>query len=777
MEPPADRSEDLSNYDTVSVRTMNANCVACHTNYDEPGNEGDPITMHASAGTVSCVDCHGGNWQVAVPAGISPSDPSFERLKNQAHVLPNPKTAALWMTGARLSSANPEIPGALTLSESPDYIRFVNPGDLHAAKVACYNCHASITANTERSMMAHGAMLWGAALYNNGAINRKNPVFGESYTVHGTPRALLYNRDPAANQKTRMPGPPSADDTRRRGILPFLYPLSRWEVSQPGNVLRVFERGSRLIKGIEVANPNILLEVDPGKPDVRLSVRGFGTAVRTDPVFLGLQKTRLLDPTLNLFGTNDHPGDFRASGCSACHVVYANDRSPVHSGRWAAHGNMGFSATKDPSIPRNESGHPISHQFVRSPPTQTCIVCHIHPGTLVMNSYLGFTWWDNETDAELMYPKTQKYPTGDDEFAVNQHNPEQAATRGLWSNRFPNDQNHLGMVAGENFLERIYTDINPQLKHTQFADFHGHGWVFRAVFKQDRHGNLLDHFGKKVENPTAEKMKAGIDFQATKDQPTPPAGIPVHLKDIHLEMGMHCVDCHFLNDVHGNGNLYGEARNATAIECVDCHGTQREEAVVLQYLKASGPKRTELLRRVFSGNAASSLPDETIQRMISGRFQLQRQTGRLLQKRSVDKDGEPWVVSQTKDDRVKRATWNDSSEDAVRARRALYAHTVRVNGKWGVAPTPEEVAKDPSEKLAHDPDHFSCYACHTSWNTSCFGCHLPMRANWRKPMLHNEAIFTRNYTNYNFQTLRDDVYMLGIDGTVKGSKVVPIRSA
>src|SRR5205823_8614669 len=29
----------------------------------------------------------------------------------------------------------------------------------------------------------------------------------------------------------------------------------------------------------------------------------------------------------------------------------------------------------------------------------------------------------------------------------------------------------------------------------------------------------------------------------------------------------------------------------------------------------------------------------------------------------------------------------------------------------------------------------------------------------------------------NYQTLRDDVYMLGIDSSVKGNKVVPIRSA
>ena len=36
---------------------------------------------------------------------------------------------------------------------------------------------------------------------------------------------------------------------------------------------------------------------------------------------------------------------------------------------------------------------------------------------------------------------------------------------------------------------------------------------------------------------------------------------------------MQCADCHFDTDVHGNGQLYGEPRNATTINCIDCHGT------------------------------------------------------------------------------------------------------------------------------------------------------------------------------------------------------------
>src|SRR5262249_35966748 len=153
-------------------------------------------------------------------------------------------------------------------------------------------------------------------------------------------------------QRLQTVPPPDEYEIRLKGVVPFIDPLPRFEASQPGNILRIFERGARLPGEVALPNP---LE-DPGRPRARLSLRGLGTGTRTDPVFLGLTKTRLFDPTLNFLGTNDHPGDFRSSGCTACHVIYANDRSRIHSGPYAAGGNLGFSSNPDPTIPKNERG-------------------------------------------------------------------------------------------------------------------------------------------------------------------------------------------------------------------------------------------------------------------------------------------------------------------------------------------------------------------------------------------------------------------------------------
>ena len=111
------------------------------------------------------------------------------------------------------------------------------------------------------------------------------------------------------------------------------------------------------------------------------------------------------------------------------------------------------------------------------------------------------------------------------------------------------------MWSDPKFLETV-SELNPTLKLAQFSDYHGHGWMFQKVFKRDRKGNFLDAGGKVIPFDDGELWKKAV-----------------HLKDIHLEKGMHCVDCHFTQDAHGTGKIYGDRRAAIEITCQDCHGT------------------------------------------------------------------------------------------------------------------------------------------------------------------------------------------------------------
>jgi hypothetical protein len=673
----------------ADVDRKNSGCVSCHTSTDEP-------SMHPT-GTVrlACIDCHGGDSTATLPPGTNSKTPEYEQIKNRAHVQPNDPALAG-------RSGNPQRLYTKWLRESYEYVRFVNPGDLRVAAETCgtAGCHATEVLKVKTSMMTHGAMLWGAALYNNGSFPLKNARFGESYSASGVPQGI------------RTVPAPTAYEIRQKGILPELTPLERWEISQPGNVLRVFERGGE--KKGEIGNPD--REEESGRPDDKLGERGFGTLLRTDPVFLGLQKTRLLDPLLSLPGTNDEPGDYRGSGCTACHVVYANDRSPKHAGPYARFGHMGESASSDPTISKNKSGHPIRHSFTRAIPSSQCMICHVHPGTNMETTYFGYTWWDNESDGEAMYPREQHNPTNEERYQLALRNPEGAAARGLWSNL--------------DFLEKLGSpEFNSQLKQTQFGDFHSHGWVFRAVYKRDRKGNLLG----------AENNVVAPDDPAKFQK-------AVHLADIHLEKGMHCIDCHFEQDSHGTGKLYAEPRAAIELDCTDCHGTIEKRASLISSGPASPPGGThfDALRTPWNIR----------------RFEYR--DGKLFQRSMVEPDKE-WEVVQVLD--------TITPGNIHYSEKSRWAKTIRTDGKtWGDLPAD-------SSQLAHANSRMTCYACHTSWTPNCFGCHLAMMANQRKPMLHNEGLLTRNWTAYDFQVLRDDGFMLGIDGTVTGHRVAPVRSS
>lgn len=643
-------------------------CLECHAGAED---------MHQSPNVVlGCTDCHGGN---ATP-GLT---------QRKAHV--QPRNPIFWE-----SSANPNESTVLLNHESAEFIRFVNPGDLRVAEQACGLCHEDVIRRVDHSMMNHGAMLWGAALYNNGAVPFKNYRYGQAYGLDGAPLKLMN------------PTPVTAEETKLHGILPFIEPLPKFEVGQPSNILRIFEKGGEKQNSLGIPNP----EEAPGKPARRLSERGLGTLNRIDPVFLNLVKTRLHDPLLGFMGSNDHPGDYRSSGCTACHVVYANDRSPSQSGYYSKYGNQGLSFTADKQISKHERGHPIKHQFTRAIPTSQCMTCHMHQGNLFVNPYLGYTWWDQETDGEFMYPKQQKNPTEKELFDSLRKNPEAAAARGLWGDL--------------DFLEKT-AELNPKLKQTQFADYHGHGWIFRAVFKHDRKGNLVDLDDKIIPQDDAHKFSKAV-----------------HLKDAHLAHGMQCVDCHFDMDVHGNGNLYGESRAATTIECIDCHGTIEKRPT----LRTSGNGGKVDL-------AKSSTP-------WGPRFIW---NGTRLYQRSMMSPDVRWEVPQTMD-----TIDPNSSHYNPKSR---YAKTIRRDGKtWGNVPN-----GDGCTRLAHDNANVGCEVCHTSWATSCFGCHLPMRANQRVAANKFEGITTRNYTSYNPQVLRDDVFMLGKDATYKDHRLAVLRSS
>lgn len=689
--PPAPQKETQA-----EAQLNSAGCMSCHTTTDS-------LSMHTSTGVIlGCADCHGGNAAAVLPPGTPAGSPEYRRVLDAAHV--HPLHPEEWNYP---SSVKPPRTYTLLNKESPEFVRFMNPSDYRVVREACGACHLKEISQNERSLMSTTAMFWAAGAYNNGVLPFKHSIVGEAYTHEGEPAAIV---DP------QMPSPQMA---RLHGIEPRLVPLPSWETVPSADVFRVFERGGRInnTQFPEIGNPNSTGDIqeldESGRPDLRQSKRGPATGLRVSIPILNITKTRLNDPDMWFMGSNDNPGDYRNSGCAGCHVVYANDRDMQEGGPYAAFGNRGMGFGTDPTIPRDQTGHPIVHQMTTAIPTSQCMICHMHQPNLFLNSMLGYTMWDYETAAPQMWPKKQKYPTDTEMRAALERNPEGAVVHGKW--------------ADPNFSADV-NELNPKLNDTQFADYHGHGWNFRAIYKRDRKGNLLDDQNNVIPASDPEKFKKAV-----------------HLDSIHVDFGMQCVDCHFAQDNHGSGHIYGEAQAAIEITCADCHGT------VSRYpdLKTHGPAAPP------GGTDLSAL------RTSDGRAQFEWRAGKLYQ-RSAVYPGLEWEVTLVKD----TVTPGNPKYDPIAARAKLMSKGNSM--KWGPGV--------PEGDLAHSNDEMACYTCHLSWTTSCAGCHLPIEANQHTERHHFEGELTRNFATYNPEVAREDMFQLGRHSTVKNNVIAPIAS-
>ncbi|MEQ9641316.1 MAG: hypothetical protein RIM84_14925 [Alphaproteobacteria bacterium] len=743
-----------------------AGCVSCH-------ESSDLKTMHRNPAVIlGCTDCHGGDATVMRPPGTGPGapghgdgkhdgkkghaagagggddhggghatriyEPSYRHAMEEAHVLPSYPQG--WHYP---SSANPKHSYTLLNREAPEFVRFVNPSDYRIVHEACGACHLQDIEAAKRSLMSTGAMLWGGGAYNNGILPFKNYILGEGYTRDSQPAAFksLIPEDATDEFRAKL---------KARGVIEQFVPLPAFEVTPPGDVFRIFERGGRNIINLfpEIGLPNALGQTqrleEPGRPDIRQSNRGPGTGLRVAVPVLNITKTRLNDPFTWFLGSNDNPGDFRTSGCGSCHVVYANNREEKASGPYARDGHWGETKTVDPTIPHGEEGHPLKHEFTRAVPTAQCMNCHMHQPNIFLNSYLGYTMWDYESDAPSMWPEKQKYPTSAEDFEVLMRNPEEAATRGKW--------------ADIDFVRQVY-DMNPELKNTQFADYHGHGWNFRGIFKKDRKGNLLTADGEIVEPDDPKKWEKAV-----------------HMSSIHADKGMHCIDCHFTNDGHGNGYIYAEVANAVEIRCKDCHGTVDSYPTLRTSGPAARPGGMDLsVLRTQDGRLRFEYRGDDCEMPLDQRVDCKLYQRPSLWGTDMPDPTEPTIVEALGEFRewevsLVRSSVNPGSpgynEKAARAK--LMARDKSMEWGWGVAGNEAD--------RAHRDDDMMCFTCHLSWTTSCAGCHLPIQANRKMPRLHYEGGVTRNFATYNPQVVRDQMFQLGRHQTTKGNAIAPIRS-
>ena len=291
-------------------------------------------------------------------------------------------------------------------------------------------------------------------------------------------------------------------------------------------------------------------------------------------------------------------------------------------------------------------------------------------------------------------------------------NPDEAAARGNWSD--------------PEFLANTCATSTRRLRHTQFADFHGHGWVFRAVFKKDRKGNLLDHDGDVVRR--AEHRRSCW----------PPSRLP---------------------SARGARRRQGRTPPRRRARPPDGHPPGEGDALRRLPLRPGRPRQQPALQARSAPRSRSSASTATAPSAQAGRpsapsgpaaYTSQPRaaaTWRRCAPRPASGASSARATTSIQNSMVeprpragrssRRPTPSTRRSRRTTTQKSRLAKTVRFEADgqmvWGDLPGRT------ASRCAHANKNMSCIACHSSWNPSCFGCHLPQKANMKMPSCTTRA--------------------------------------
>ncbi|MEW5847414.1 MAG: hypothetical protein AB2A00_01325 [Myxococcota bacterium] len=353
------------------------------------------------------------------------------------------------------------------------YLRFINPGDLRVVDQTCGQCHVEEAMLVPRSTMAHTSGELTVARYRAGV---------QQDTV-GHVAGVTVND-------------PTYESTNTCST-PFL----------------------------QMFDPAPMTE-DSRNPDTRLSVEN----AQETYLVKSCNRCHLWD-----FGENRMRGDFRSSGCSACHMPYADD---------------GRSQSADPRIPKQTTPHPIKHQLTSAIPAEACMHCHYRGGR-IGPSFHGY----RESSGPGLNPPDV------DALGVSLHGHDpnyyltDEDTTNAWDETPPDVHQEAGMTCVDCHTREeihsdghLYADTQCSVK-TECVDCHG--TVREYARPGPGHDNLQWRDGKLY----LRAKLTGAELLVTQVRDTVTPGNPRYTEEAALAMGV---------------NAQGYSHTDT-LECYTCH--------------------------------------------------------------------------------------------------------------------------------------------------------------------------------------------------------------
>jgi hypothetical protein len=700
-----------------------------------------------------------------------------------------------------------------------NYVRFINPSDYRVAQVSCgsespassstVSCHGNIVTTVRKSIMATNQAQFATATYANhspqGATN-DNPL-GTNPTGRADPRdgevTITFNYDdidaayiPATNsfdgdklrRISRTNSDPFDDGFEATGApivdrdgqtvtavhtsstLPPFPPTNRLrEIGGKPIIPQAVPRAQKMLLSWSRRDSFLNPEDPPSKLiQTVLNVFGFNNIAGHHPIDAGFNGVRAFDPGLFpdvnenfAFPFDDNkltklnearrttlttdeeefvpPNPFnrnRNSGCASCHMLYRADghnEEPFDSTVKDNGHNPSTDTLNGMHEDNGDRGYPAVHQLTTKIPSSQCGICHVFTtrvdvafkGTFeVENNNFQFRW---STTADAQKKNIPLQFTNSKGTKIN-----------MFDNFATVDKDGVvlkdkdGGAGGEAVSE----------------DLNNNGILDPG---EDKNGNgMLDIPDRLQRSDAQDGRQMRIMYGGATGA--------VRLMDIHLEKGMECVDCHFYQDLHGDGNIYTRNWDSIEIECQDCHGTAKKLATLV----TSGPN---------GGNDLTQSFNEDGERFL----EIQSDGSRI--QRSRVHDGLSWRIPQ-----VKEAITQGNSHFNKDAFEAMGQRSLSNRKQFAHINDSQAQGK------------LECYTCHNAATPQCFACHYsqdyfpkvvagekltidgtPRRNDQQMMEIWMGQKFVP-FPNFFFFGIVRSPFVMGINGNTEFNKVSPFRS-
>ncbi|MBL8856971.1 MAG: hypothetical protein JNL28_00485 [Planctomycetes bacterium] len=455
-------------------------CMQCHNgtlsnDYSGPGIE-NPHPF-AGADNIRCTVCHGGN-----PAGddmAASHVPPPPQIGDDAFQTTNAKAYFNRLTLAGMDKFPDYSVGGRTYT-AIDYLQFINPGDLRVTSNArgCGQCHTDHANSVADSLLATEAGVWSGANFAIGA----DSLVPENQALHNGTAADMGFRartNPAFNVLQAVVG-----------AIGRVIEVPVYSVFGQNGGNNIFNNNAYLAAGLD-DDRDAQNRVISGSPLANLFIEQVSFTCG--------------DCHLGSAGANNRAGDFRSSGCSACHMPYSL------SGRsGSSDPNINKIEPVDPDdIDAPERSHARSHRIASVKKTgtdgkpvpgmddATCAGCHQGSNRTVMQ------YWGIRLDQNADVRNNRQYPANP---VSNQgtHNDPRLFDAVVDNNTF-NGRNGNQYLLTEDYDGDGRDDTPPDVHYDAglgCIDCHG---------SHDMHGGKIDD----PDRPLLSRMEQNVSIQCS----------------------------------------------------------------------------------------------------------------------------------------------------------------------------------------------------------------------------------------------------------------------